>query len=167
MRSLRSENKDATKLRSPELWADIEVRSAVRCDATRRIVRAGPIDRTWPMTTLGGDAADRAATSASVHASGEWSRRASSNSGALSRPLAGYGVSGSSRSATRPSTATSGAIERRAEACICISAVLPSNAENGTVATIPVVGWPANGRYLSVQLERRTEAESATSKPIP
>ena len=40
---LRSKNKDATKLRSPELWADIEVRSAVRCDATRRIVRAGPI----------------------------------------------------------------------------------------------------------------------------
>ena len=39
MRSLRSENKDATKLRSLEHWADIEVRSAVRCAATRRIVR--------------------------------------------------------------------------------------------------------------------------------
>ena len=43
----------------------------------------------------------------------------------------------------------------------------PKQRRNGTVATIPVVGWPANGRYLSVQLERRTEAESATSKPIP
>ena len=29
---------------------------------------AGPIDRTWPMTTPGGDEADRAAMSASVHA---------------------------------------------------------------------------------------------------
>ena len=32
--SLRSENKDATKLRALEHWADIEVRSAVRCAAT-------------------------------------------------------------------------------------------------------------------------------------
>ena len=48
MRSLRSENK-ATKLRSLEHWADIEVRSAVRCAATRRIEGAGPIDRTWPI----------------------------------------------------------------------------------------------------------------------
>ena len=86
MRSLRSENKDATKLRSLEHWADIEVRSAVRCAATRRIVRAGPIDRTWPMTTPGGDEADRAAMSASVHRTGEWWRRASGNSGALSKP---------------------------------------------------------------------------------
>ena len=167
MRSLRSENKDATKLRSPELWADIEVRSAVRCAATRRIVRAGPIDRTWPMTTPGGDEADRAAMSASVHRTGEWWRRASGNSGALSKPQAGYGARLGSRSATRPSTATSGATESAVVACICICAVRPSNAENGTDPMIPEVGWPANGRYLSAQLAHRTEAESATSKPIP
>ena len=35
--------------------------------------RQGRAYRTWPMATLGGDAADRAATSASVHASDEWS----------------------------------------------------------------------------------------------
>ena len=56
MRSPRSENKDATKLRSLEHWADIEVRSAVRCAETQRIEWAASIDRTWPMTTLGGDA---------------------------------------------------------------------------------------------------------------
>ena len=42
-----------------------------------------------------------------------------------------------------------------------------SPAENGTDPTIPEVGWPENGRYLSVQLEHRIEAESDTSKPIP
>ena len=167
MRSPRSENKDATKLRSLEHWADIEVRSAVRCAETQRIEWAASIDRTWPMTTLGGDAGDRAATSASVHRIGEWWRRASGNSGALSKPQAGYGARLGSRSATRPSTATSGATESAVAACICICAVRPSNAENGTDPTIPEVGWPANGRYLSAQLAHSTEAESATSKPIP
>ena len=69
-----------------------------------------------------------------------------------------------SRSAT---SATSGATESVVAACICICAVRPSNAENGTDPMIPEVGWPANGRYLSAQLAHRTEAESATSKPIP
>ena len=43
---------------------------------------AGSIVLTWPTTTLDGDAADRAAMSASVHRTGEWWRRASGNSGA-------------------------------------------------------------------------------------
>ena len=60
-----------------------------------------------------------------------------------------------------------GATESAVAACICICAVRPSNAENGTDPMIPEVGWPANGRYLSAQLAHRTEAESATSKPIP
>ena len=67
MRSLRSENKAVTRLRSPGHWADIEVRSAVRCDGTRRIERVESIGRTWPTTTLDGDAADRAVMSASAH----------------------------------------------------------------------------------------------------
>ena len=119
------------------------------------------------MTTPGGDEADRAAMSASVHRTGEWWRRASGNSGALSKPQAGYGARLGSRSATRPSTAISGATESAVATCICICAVRPSNAENGTDPMIPEVGWPANGRYLSAQLAHRTEAESATSKPIP
>ncbi len=48
-----------------------------------------------------------------------------------------------------------------------ICAALPNNAENGTDTTIPEVGSRASGRYLSVQLEHRTEAKSVTSKPIP
>ena len=167
MRSLRSENKAVTRLRSPGHWADIEVRSAVRCDGTRRIERVESIGRTWPTTTLDGDAADRAVMSASAHRIGVGSRRASGNSGARSRPLVGYGVRLSSRSAMRPSTATSGVIESRAEACTCISAALPNNAENGTDPTIPEVGWPANVPSVNDPLVLSIEAESATSKPIP
>ena len=105
--------------------------------------------------------------SALAHQIGSWSRRVSSNSGALSRPQAGCDVSGSSRSATRPSTVTSGAIESRVDAFTCICAVLPSNAENGTDPTIPEVGWPANVPSVNDPLVLSIEAESATSKPIP
>ncbi len=160
-------NKGTTRQPLLVRWVDIEVRSAAKCDGTRRIEGVESIDRIWPMTTPDGDAADRAAMSALAHQIGSWSRPVSSNSGALSRLQAGCDVRGSSRSATRPSTATFGAIEGRAEAYICICAVRPSNAENGTDPTIPEVGWLANDRYLSVQLEPRTEAGSATSKPIP
>ena len=134
--------------------------------ADDRRSRSGPARG---LATLDGDAADRAVMSASAHRIGVGSRRASGNSGARSRPLVGYGVRLSSRSAMRPSTATStsGVIESRAEACTCISAALPNNAENGTDPTIPEVGWPANVPSVNDPLVLSIEAESATSKPIP
>ncbi len=89
------------------------------------------------------------------------------DSGARSRSRAGYAVWASSRSATRRSTATSGVIEDRVAASTGTCAVLPNSAENGTAPTIPEGGWLESGRYLNVQLEHRTEPESATSKPIP
>ncbi len=167
MRSLRSENKGTTRQPVLVRWVDIGVRSVGKCDGTRRIEGAESIDRTWPTTTLGGDVGDRVAMSASVHRTGEWWMRASGNSGALSKPQAGCGVIGSSRSATRPSIATSGAIESEVAASTNIYAVRPNNAENGTGPTIPVVGWPANGPLVNDPLVRGIEAESVTSKPIP
>jgi hypothetical protein len=116
------------------------------------------IDRIWPMTTPDGDAADRAAMSALTHRIGVWSRCASGNSGAQSRPRAGYGVSGSCRSATRPSAATSGAIESAVAACICICAVRLSSAVNGTATTIPEAAWRANVPSANDPLVHRTRS---------
>ena len=46
IRSRRCENKDTSRQRSLGYWVDIEVRSVVRCDATRRIEGAGSIGLT-------------------------------------------------------------------------------------------------------------------------
>ena len=167
MRSPRSGNKGTTRQPSLARWVDIEVRSVVRYGATRRIEWVGSIDPAWPMTRRGGDAAGHVAMSALAHPIGSRSRRASSSSGALSRPLAGCDISGGSRSATRLSTAISGVIESGMETSASTCAVLPNNAENGTVPTILVGGSPVNVPSLSVPLGPRTEAVSVTSKPIP
>jgi hypothetical protein len=95
------------------------------------------------------------------------SRSSSGKGGAPSRSLDICDSIASSRSATKPSTATSGQIDEKVEHCIPTSVELKNNDANGTEATIVGDGWPANDTSLLDPPPSKPGNRSDTGKWIP
>lgn len=142
-------------------------RSTISREIRRNSRKDGATDRRRPTTSPVGDDPALVVTSASPRPTGRSSNDGSARTSALSRSPGGSAASDCSPSATRPSTATSGATSAGADLCTVTSVALRRNAANDTAATTHAAASPARSPSRTGRLALTTDPASGTSRATP